>query len=162
MTSRQSIAPAEGMKHQVSVANYPSSHRARLERLMKAGHEAGDEAIVKRIMASDFVLHCPDGSSKTRDESAETYAAMRNALSSFTITCDLVVAEGDMIACRTSMDGRFTRPFTMMEDKKIEAHGRPVHFETVSIYRFDPHGVLVEEWAQSDNMTLFKQLGMTI
>jgi predicted ester cyclase len=129
---------------------------------MKDGHQAGSEAVVEELVSPDFVLHCPDGSSKTRDDSAQTYAAMRNALDDFTITCDLVVAEGDMVAARTAMQGRFVRPFVMMVGLEYEAHGNPIHFETISIYRFGPHGELLEEWAQSDNMTLFAQLGIKV
>jgi len=144
--------------------NSSDSHitRASLLRLMREGHGAGNESVIKEIVAPDFVLHCPDGSRKTRGESAETYAAMRGALTSYVLTCDLMVVEGSMVAARTAMKGTFTNPFPLMEGKEIKAHGGPVHFETISIYRFDPQGQLLEEWAQSDNMTLFSQLGMKI
>ena len=136
--------------------------RTSLRRLMKDGHGAGDDRVIEEVVAADFVLHCPDGTTKTRDESAQTYAAMRGALSPYTLTCDLVVAEGEMVAARTMMSGDFARPFGLMEGKEIEPHGGPVHFETISIYRFDRRGRLLEEWAQSDNMTLFSQLGVKI
>ena len=134
--------------------------RENLQRLMKEGHEAGNESVIEEIVAPDFVLNCPDGSRKTRSESAQTYAAMRRALTSYTITCDLMVAEDHMLAARTAMHGKFTNPFPLAEGNQIEAHGGPVHFETISIYRFDSQGRLTEEWAQSDNMTLFSQLGL--
>ena len=128
--------------------------------LMHEGHGKGEESILDAGVSPDYILHCPDGSSKNRDASRAAYAAMRNALSDFTLHCDLAVVDNNMLSARTTMKGRFTKPLSMAPMGQVDPNDKFIHFETISIYRFNADQVLVEEWAQSDNLTLMSQLGM--
>lgn len=129
-------------------------------RIMNDGHFKGDHTVLAEMVADTFVLHCPDGSKKNRDESRDTYSAMRNALSSFTLRCDPILIDGNLLSARTIMEGNFTEPFIIEPMGRAEPNGRAIHFETISIFRFDEDRRLVEEWAQSDNMTLMAQMGL--
>jgi predicted ester cyclase len=128
--------------------------------LMNEGHGKGDERALDRVVSESFVLHCPDGSKKNRHESRDAFSAMRNALSDFKISCDPVLVDGNLLSARTILEGRFTRPFDMGTMGRAEPNDRLVHFETISIFRFNEQGWLIEEWAQSDNMTLMAQMGL--
>jgi predicted ester cyclase len=129
-------------------------------RMMSEGHGRGDEGVLDSVVSENFVLHCPDGSKKDRHGSRDAFRAMRNALSAFTIHCDPVLVDGRLLSARTIMEGRFTRPLDMGAMGRAEPNGQVIRFETISIFRFDENGRLVEEWAQSDNMTLMAQMGL--
>ncbi len=128
--------------------------------IMNEGHEKGDGTVLDSAVAIDFVLHCPDGSKKNRHESRAAFTAMRNALSDFTLRCDPVLVDGNLLSARTIMEGRFTKTFNMEPMGQAQPNDQPIHFETISIFRFDDQGLLAEEWAQSDNMTLMGQMGL--
>jgi hypothetical protein len=84
---------------------------------------------------------------------------MRNALSHFCISCDPVLVDGNLVSARTILEGRFTRPPDMGTMGRAEPNARLVPSRDDQYFRFNEKGWLVEESAQSDNVTLMAQIG---
>jgi len=76
-----------------------------------------------------------------------------------TIRRGIIVAEGDLIACQTWIEGTFTSPFTRSPAGKLEPSGARVIWGLISIFRFDDRGRLVEEFVRTDNRSFLRKLG---
>ena len=61
--------------------------------------------------------------------------------------------------CQTSITGTFVRQFTHSPGGPLQPNGRRVVFELTNIFRYDEQGRLAEEWIQTDNRSLLRQLG---
>ena len=70
-----------------------------------------------------------------------------------------IVAEGDLIACQTWIEGTFTGPFTHSPVGKLEPNGAWVVWDLMNMFRFDDRGRLVEEIVRTDNRSFLRQLG---
>jgi predicted ester cyclase len=89
----------------------------------------------------------------------EYFTALRAALDNLTITRGIVVVEGDHVACQTTITGTFVREFTHSPVGPLPPTGNRVMFELMNIFRYDDAGRLAEEWIQTDNRSVLRQLG---
>ena len=87
------------------------------------------EAEVDAYFAPDFAFHGPDG------------------------------AEGDYVACQTTIARTFVREFTHSPVGPLPPNGRRIVFELMNIFRYDDEGRLAEEWVQTDNRGRLRELG---
>jgi predicted ester cyclase len=71
-----------------------------------------------------------------------------------------VLAEGDYVACQTTMAGTFAREFTHSPVGSLPPTGERVTFELTNIFRYDEDGRLAEEWIQTDSRSLLRRLGV--
>lgn len=69
-----------------------------------------------------------------------------------------MIVEGNYVACQTSIVGRFVREFTQPR-RTLPPTGDPVVFDLINIFRYDGDGRLAEEWIQTDNRSVLRQLG---
>jgi SnoaL-like polyketide cyclase len=74
----------------------------------------------------------------------------------------IIVAEGDLIACQTWIEGTLTGPFTHSPAGKLEPNGARVVWDLMSMFRFDDRGRLVEEFVRTDNRSFLRQLGAEV
>jgi SnoaL-like polyketide cyclase len=66
---------------------------------------------------------------------------------------------GNYVACQTSIAGRFVREFTHGAVGALPPTGDPVVFDLLNVFRYDGDGRLAEEWIQTDNRSVLRQLG---
>jgi predicted ester cyclase len=118
-----------------------------------------DEAAVDAYFAPDFSFHGPDGRQWDYQGLKGYFAALRAAFDDLTITRGIVIVEGDYVACQTWIAGRFVREFTHSPVGALPPTGGPVVFELINIFRYDDDGRLAEEWIQTDNRSVLRQLG---
>lgn len=118
-----------------------------------------DEAAVDAYFPPDFRFHGPDGLEQDRQGLVAYFAALRGAFDDLTITRGIIIREGRYIACQTSIAGRFTRPFTQSPVGTLPPNGERVLFALSNIFRYDEQGRLAEEWIQTDNRSVLRQLG---
>ena len=71
----------------------------------------------------------------------------------------IIVAEGDLIACQTWIEGVFVREFTHSPAGSLLPNGRRVVMDLINIFRFDAHDRLIEEHVRTDNRSPLRQLG---
>ena len=117
------------------------------------------EAEVDAYFAPDFVFHGPDGAELDYEGLKGYFASLRAAFDDLTISRGIVVAEGDYVACQTTIAGTFVREFTHSPVGPLPPNGNRVVFELTNIFRYDGQGRLAEEWVQTDNRSRLRQLG---
>jgi predicted ester cyclase len=132
-------------------------------RLVRAGElevsgEAPDE-VSDYFDTERFVFHGPDGSEAGYDGLSEYFAAMRAAFDDRTIERGIVIVEGNRIACQTRIEGTFTGPFTHSPVGLLEPNGARVTWDLINLFEFDDRGRLVQEFVQTENRGVLRQLG---
>jgi len=118
-----------------------------------------DEAEVDAYFAPDFRFRGPDGRELDYLGLKEYFTALRAAFDELTITRGIVIVEGNYVPCQTIIAGMFMREFTHSPVGALPPTGKRVVFELTNIFRYDHAGRLAEEWIQTDNRNVLRQLG---
>jgi len=106
----------------------------------------------------NFAFHGPDGFDTDYAGLTRYFQSIRAAFEDRTIRRGIIIAEGDLIACQTWIEGTFTHPFTRSPAGELKPNGARVVWDLMSIFRFDDHGRLVEEFVRTDNRSFLRQL----
>ena len=132
-------------------------------RIVRAGEleVSGDhpEEVGSYFDVESFAFHGPDGFESGYAGLTEYFASVRDAFDDRTIRRGIVVAEGNLIACQTWIEGTFVRPFTHSPAGRLEPNGARVVMDLINIFRLDDEGRLVEEFVRTDDRSLLRQLG---
>ena len=118
-----------------------------------------NEEEVDTYFAPDFTFHGPDAAPTDYQGLKAYFASLRAAFDDLTISRGIILAEGDYIACQTTIAGTFAREFTHSPVGPLPPNGERVVFELSNIFRYDGQGRLAEEWVQTDNRSRLRQLG---
>jgi len=114
----------------------------------------GDLAAGDELVALDFVDHMPKpGQAPGREGHHQGVRLIRAAFPDARFTIDDIIAEGDKVVGRWTMDATHRG-----EIMGIPATGRPVRVTGIDIARFEG-GRLAELWHQEDILGLMQQLG---
>jgi predicted ester cyclase len=135
-----------------------------IARLIRAGElEVSGADPVEQATYFDtatFRWHGPAGAEADYDGLAELFAGFREAFDDRSIRRGVLLAEGDLIACQTWIEGTFAREYAdSPAGRPLAPTGGPLVWAIINIFRFDDQGRLVEEWVQYDNQDLLRQLG---
>ena len=118
-----------------------------------------DQAVVDAYFAPDFKFHGPDGRELDYRGLQAYFGALRAAFDDLTIERGIVIVEDNYVACQTSIAGTFVREFTHSAVGPLPPNGQRLTFELTNIFRYDDEGRLAEEWIQTDNRSVLRQLG---
>jgi predicted ester cyclase len=118
-----------------------------------------NQAEVDAYFAPGFTFHGPDGGEWNYEGLQAYFAALRAAFDDLTIKRGVVVAEGNYVACQTTIAGTFVREFTHSPVGCLPPNGQRVTFDLINIFRYDDQGRLANEWVQTDNRSVLRQLG---
>ena len=95
--------------------------------------------------APEFVFHDPDAAELNHEGLKAYFASLRGAFDDLAISRGIIVAEGDYVACQTTIAGTFVREFTHSPVGPLTPNGNRVVFELMNIFRYDGRGRLAEE-----------------
>ncbi len=129
--------------------------------LVSIGEEAiakSNDALLDDYYTDDYELHSPAGAFN-RDEIKAYFAALRESFTDFTISRAQILVDGNFVASRTVMAGRFDKEFAYTPIGTVEPNGQQVQWELINIFRFTDEGRLVEEWVKTDTYDFLRQLG---
>jgi predicted ester cyclase len=133
-------------------------------RLMRAGEleisGESQEETDSYFDTENFAFHGPDGFDTDYAGLAEYFRSIRAAFKDRTIRRGIIVADGDLIACQTWIEGTFTAPFTHSPVGEVGPNGARVTWDLMNMFRFDDRGRLVEEFVRTDNRSFLRQLGI--
>ena len=101
----------------------------------------------------------PDGSEWDYVGLQSYFAALRAAFDDLTIERGIMVVVGSYVACQTTIAGTFVREFTHSPVGALPPNGKRVRFDLTNIFRYDEQGRLADEWIQTDNRSVLRQLG---
>jgi predicted ester cyclase len=135
-------------------------------RLVRAGEleisGEGQEEADSYFDTENFAFRGPDGFDSDYAGLAEYFQSVRAAFDDRTIRRGIIIAEGDLIACQTWIEGTFTRPFTHSPVGELKPNGARVIWDLMNLFRFDDRGRIVEEFVRTDNRSLLRQLGAEV
>ncbi len=134
-----------------------------VNRLIRAGElEVSGENQVETDSYFDtenFKFHGPDGFNTDYTGLTNYFKSLREAFENRTIKRGIIIADGDYVSCQTWIEGTFVKEFTQSPVGTLQPNGQHIVFNLINIFRFDKQGRLVEEWVQTDNRSLLRQLG---
>ncbi|MBD0294320.1 MAG: ester cyclase [Flavisolibacter sp.] len=134
-----------------------------VNRLIRAGElEVSGENQVETDSYFDtenFKFHGPDGFNTDYTGLTNYFKSIREAFENRTIKRGIIIANGDYVSCQTWIEGTFVKEFTQSPVGTLQPNGEHIIFNLINIFRFDKQGRLVEEWVQTDNRSLLRQLG---
>ncbi len=109
----------------------------------------------EETVTADYLDHAPlPGQVPGLEGAKQKWAAYLAAVPDMHATVEELIAEGDKVAVRWTVQG--THQGELMG---IPATGRRAVFRGISIYRLDD-GKIVEQWEQWDRLDLLRQLGV--
>ena len=116
--------------------------------------------LLKELIATDVVNHDPLSDETLTPEEARGFEGFRRHVEVFheafpdgTVTINDVIAEGDMVAARFTVEGTHEGRFG-----GIEPTGKKFSGTSMVFYRIE-NGKIAERWLESDNLDMLKQLG---
>jgi steroid delta-isomerase-like uncharacterized protein len=123
-------------------------------RLILKAHQSGTLAIFDRLFARSFVSTSP---SRPQMKGVAAYKQLilrhRAAFPDMTVEIHELIQEGNSVVARWTTRGTHRGDFF-----GIAPTNHPVEWTGITIFRFE-NARVVEQWVQSDSMTLFRQLG---
>lgn len=106
-----------------------------------------------------FRFHGPDGFEADYSGLTSYFEAVRAAFDDLSIRRGIIVVDGDHVVCQTWIEGRFVRQFTQSPAGSVPPNGKHIIFALMNVFRLDADGKIIEEWVETDNRGLLRQLG---
>lgn len=135
-----------------------------ITRLNRAGEleVSGDDPVEQATYfdTEKFRWHGPEDAEADYAGLAEIFAGFRDAFDDRSIRRGIVLAEGNLVACQTWIEGTFAREYrTSPAGRPLAPTGGRLVWAIMNIFQFDDQGRLLEEWVQYDNRDVLRQLG---
>jgi predicted ester cyclase len=128
--------------------------------LVKAGELwiSGEEEVDAYFDTVNFRFHGAGGFEADYPGLRNYFKSVRAAFEERSIKRGIIIVEGDYVACQTWIRGKFVREFTQSPEGPLPPNGQDITFELTNIFRFDDQGRVAEEWVQTDQRSLLRQL----
>ena len=149
------VLPAQG---QGQATNQAEANKAVVRRAFQA-LEQGDVKTLNEVYDPKGAVHSPRGKTTVQGgpfADLKSTCPMCASLGNRKITVDLLVSEGDLVAVRSTWNGKYSGMIRGMAVPE-----KDVSIVYTNIYRI-ADGKIVENWYQSDNLSLAEQLGMKL
>lgn len=130
-----------------------ATNKAIVRRYLEEVFNQGRHDLVGEFLADDFELHF-SGLAPGLEAVQQWYGTMSTAFPDGQLTIDDLVAEGDKVVVRTTLNGT-----QQGEMQGIPATGRSVSSPSITIFRL-ANGKLAEGWIVADNLGFMQQLGV--
>lgn len=129
-------------------------NKAIVRRFWKA-YEANDEATLKEVLAPDLVAQSPGAPGPSdRETHLQGIAAFNAAFSDRHFTINELIAEGDLVASRTTLRGIHTGDF-----QGLPATGKQLAATGLTLERIRA-GKIVERWFSFEVTRVLQELGL--
>lgn len=149
------MLPAQGQDQATKQAD---ANKAVVRRAFQA-LEQGDVKTLNEIYDPKGLVHSPRGKIGVQGgpfADLKSTCPMCASLSNRKITIDLLLSDGDLVAVRSTWSGKYSGTIRGMAVPE-----KDVSILYTNIYRI-ADGKIVENWYQSDNLSLAEQLGMKL
>lgn len=115
----------------------------------------GNLAVTDEVVAPNYIYHFPFMDVKGPEGCKQFATMMRAAFPDLHVTIDDIIGEGDMVAARATARGTHRGEFA-----GIAPTGKKVEIKEAVFVQF-ADGKAVEAWPYVDNLSVFKQLGVS-
>jgi predicted ester cyclase len=123
-------------------------NKASVRRFTNEVYIKGNMAVFDDIVAENAVLHDNEKKADSIEMAKRQIRMITSMYSNLQITIEDIIAEGDMVAMRTTFKGVFRR------------NGKNFTVPSLSLSRFKD-GKIIEAWDMYDNLNIFRQLGIS-
>ncbi len=129
-------------------------NKAAFRRMYEEGLNRGVLAVADELTAPDFFNHeAPPGMNRGPESNRQVITMLRTAFPDLHFKIEALIAEGDIVAGRLTMNGTHEGPLMGMSPT-----GRPVQQAHMHFVRFRD-GKAIEHWGVRDDMGMMRQLG---
>ncbi|MDJ0819741.1 MAG: ester cyclase, partial [Desulfobacterales bacterium] len=132
----------------VDADSVEEQNKAAIRRLIDEIYHKGNMAVFDEIVAENAVLHDNEETITELEMAKRRIRMITNMYRDVKITIQDVIAEGEMVAVRSTFEGIFIR------------NGRKLISPGLTMSRFKD-GKIIEVWRAFDNASIFRQLGVT-
>lgn len=149
------LLPAQGQEQATKQADV---NKAVVRRAFQA-LEQGDVKTLNEVYDPKGLVHSTRGKTSVQGgpfADLKSTCPMCASLSNRKITIDMLLSDGDMVAVRSTWSGKYSGTIRGMAVPE-----KDVSIVYTNIYRI-ADGKIVENWYQSDNLSLAEQLGMKL
>jgi predicted SnoaL-like aldol condensation-catalyzing enzyme len=143
---------------QAPATNQADANKAVVRRAFQA-LEQGDVKTLNEVYDPRGLVHSPRGKTTVQGgpfTDLKSTCPMCASLSNRKITVDQLLSDGDLVAVRSTWSGKYSGTIRGMAVPE-----KDVSIVYTNIYRI-ADGKIVENWYQSDNLSLAEQLGMKL
>jgi len=119
----------------------------------------GDLAYVDEAIAPGAVDHQEPEGTDVATHLKEVVAVLRGAFADLRFTVHEILAEGDVVACRSTMTGTHTAPLKIGPMGGLPITGVQVEIPHMHFFRYDEHGRCTDVWHVWNTLMLARQLG---
>jgi steroid delta-isomerase-like uncharacterized protein len=137
------------------VAMSTETKKAIVRRLYDDFFNKGDLSVADELHAADFIYHEFGLPAVGLEEYKKRNSVFFRALPDRSVVIEDLVAEGDKVVVRATMQARQTGDLP-----GISATGKPVRVTSIIIYRMF-QGKIAEEWESYDQLGMLQQLGVS-
>ncbi|HWF49548.1 MAG TPA: ester cyclase [Solirubrobacteraceae bacterium] len=119
----------------------------------------GDLGYVDETVATGAIDHQePEGSDFT-GHLKEAIVTLRRAFPDLRFDVHEILAEGDIVACRSTMTGTHQGPLHIGPMAGLPVTGAKIEVPHMHFFRYDEHGRLTDLWHVWNTLMLARQLG---
>ena len=134
-------------------------NKATVGRLIEEVFNQGKVAVLDELCVPNLLYHEPGFPDVHGREDLKRYVTeTRSAFPDLRLTIEDVFAEGEQVAMRYMLRGTNAGDFVSLT-MRFPATGKQVTLAGITIIRF-AGGKVVEAWDESDNLSMFQQLGL--
>lgn len=126
----------------------------RIREIWRTVEDDGDIEAMERFFAASFVRHSDEGD-VTLDEFKSMLSALRSGFPDMQYAVLETVAEGDRVAYRWESTGTHVGEYY-----GAPPTGRPVTARGITISRFGADGLIAEDWASWNKVSVLHALGI--
>jgi steroid delta-isomerase-like uncharacterized protein len=112
-----------------------------------------------RLHAADYVNHAAIAGAQDVAGARRIFEKLFVAMPDQRMTCEDLIAEGEKVVCRLTVEGTHTGPLAFA-NAPLPATNRSVRTEQIHVFRI-AQGKIAEHWAGRDDIGMMRQLGFT-
>ena len=122
-------------------------NKATMHRFIEEVYHQGNMGAFDEVIAENCVLHINEKTVESLETAKRQIRMITGTYRDIQVTIDDTIAEGDLVAMRTTFKGIFRR------------NGNEMTLPSITISRFKD-GKMIEIWRAFDNANIFRQLGI--
>jgi predicted ester cyclase len=138
---------SESVNKDADAISIEAGNKATMHRFIEEVYHQGNMDAFDEVIAENCVLHINEKTVESLETAKRQIRMITGMYRDIQITIDELIAEGDLVAMRTTFKAIFRR------------NGNEMTLPSITICRFKD-GKMIEIWRAFDNANIFRQLGI--
>ena len=138
---------SESVNKDADAISSEARNKATMHRFIEEVYHKGNIDAFDEVIAENCVIHINEKTVESLETAKRQIRMITGMYRDIQVTIDDIIAEGDLVAMRTTFKGIFRR------------NGNEMTLPSITICRFKD-GKMIETWRAFDNTNIFRQLGI--